>query len=100
MIPKHCIKIFKSKFGYHPSIIAVDSEYIKIDINKFFSKSLVIWTYHAINDLGEKIDLEKFMEYDSHGIMIYINRDGNIFILTTQERMNVAEFMISNLKRK
>jgi len=97
MIPKHCIKIFKSKFTYYPNIIAIDKESIKVDLKKFLSKSLVIWFHDAIDNEKKRIELEKFVEYDSMGIMIYINRDGNIFILTTGDRKSVSDYIISNL---
>lgn len=99
MIPKHCIKNFKKKFNTYPSFISVEGGYIKTDLDKFFSKSLVVWSNDIVNSEGQKNTLERFIEYDSTGIMVYIKEDGNIFILTTQSRKNVAEFMVNNLKK-
>jgi len=37
------------------------------------------------------------VEYDSNGILIYIKKAEDIFILTTTDRLNVAEFTLHNL---
>lgn len=100
MIPKHCIKEFKRRFSYYPTLISIHPEVIKVDINKFLSKSLTIWTNERIDGYGEKQIIERFLEYDSSGIMVYIKEDKDIFILTTTDRKSVADFIISNLKKQ
>ena len=100
MIPKHCIKIFKNRFTYYPTFISVNPEYVKIDLNKFFSKSMTIWTNERVNAEGQRTVLERFLEYDSSGIMVYIKEGQGIFILTTSDRKNVADYMINNLKKE
>lgn len=83
----------------YPSFIHVNKDFIKTDLNKFFSKSLVVWVNESIDENGKLEVLEKFLEYDYTGIMVYIKNDNSIFILTTPDRKNVADFMVSNLKR-
>lgn len=100
MIPEHCIEIFKKRHTFYPYFISVNSDYIKADLNKFFSKSIRIWENIRINANGDKNIIERFLEYDQSGIMVYIKEGKDIFILTTGDRLNVAEFMISNLKKQ
>lgn len=97
MIPKHCIKEFKRRFTFYPTFISIHSESIKVDIDKFLSKSTTIWSNERINAEGEKKVIERFLEYDSSGIMVYIKDGQGIFILTTTDRKSVADFIISNL---
>lgn len=99
MIPEHCIEIFKKRHTYYPNFISVNPEYVKKDLDKLFSKSLQVWVNLRINAEGKKTFVERFLEYDSSGIMVYIKEGKDIFILTTGDRMNVAEFMISSLKK-
>lgn len=99
MIPEHCVEIFKKRFTFYPNLISVNPEYVKVDLDKFFSKSLQVWVNLRINAEGQKTFVERFLEYDSSGIMIYIKEGHGIFILTTGDRFNVAEYMISNLKK-
>lgn len=99
MIPKHCIKKFKTKFNSYPCFISVNKEYVKTDIEKFFSKSYLVWFNERVNAEGQKTTTERFFEYDSTGIMVYIKEDGDIFILTTTDRQGVVYYMISNLKK-
>jgi len=101
MIPKHCIKNFKTKFNTYPSFIRVNRDYIKTDIEKFFSKSHIVWSDEIISSPdGQKGYIERFIEYDSTGIMVYIKYDEDIFILTTTDRKGVAYYMISNLTKQ
>lgn len=65
-------------------------------IDKFVSKSHLIFTIKTFED-GKIKELEKLVEYDPSGIFIYIEDGINIFILTTTDRLNVAEFTLHNL---
>lgn len=98
MIPEHCIEKFQERFKSYPSIIEVGSRQIRLDISKIFSKSLLIWSYDYIES-SKLTNREKFIEYDSTGIMIYINDSKDIFILTTSDKKNVAEFLIHTLTK-
>lgn len=100
MIPEHCIEIFKKRHTYYPNFISVNLNFIKSDLNKFFSKSTIVWQNIRVNSDGKKTIIEQFLEYDSIGIMVYIKEGQDIFILTTGDRLNVAEFMVSNLKKQ
>lgn len=99
MIPEHCIEIFKKRHEQYPHLISVNQEYIKIDLDKFLSKSTYIWTNTRINAEGKKNILERFIEYDSSGIMIYIKEGQGIFILTRGDRLNVSEYIVSKLNK-
>lgn len=99
MIPEHCIEIFRKKFNYYPTIISINHEYIKTDLNNFFKKSIENWAHERIDAEGKKTVVERFLDYDSLGVMVYIKDRGDIFILTTGERKKVAEFMISRIKK-
>jgi uncharacterized membrane-anchored protein YjiN (DUF445 family) len=98
-IPKHCIDIFIDKFKSYPSVIELNPNKTKDSINKFLSKSELVWVNELISDEGKKHTLEKFVVYDSTGIMIYINEELTLFILTTIDRYEVADFSIQTLKR-
>jgi hypothetical protein len=41
----------------------------------------------------------RLYEYDSTGIFIYRRMETDIFILTTVDKKNVVDYMISQLKR-
>jgi hypothetical protein len=99
MIPEHCIKKFEERFNTYPSIIEISKDLSKTDVKKFFSKSQLFWFKYNISDEGKKVDRESFFEYDPSGIMIYINKLDEIFILTTIDRAGVAEYMINTLKK-
>jgi hypothetical protein len=98
-IPKHCIDIFIDKFKSYPSVIELNLSKNKESINKFLSKSELIWINEFIGDDNKKHTKEKFVIYDSTGIMIYINEELTLFILTTIDRYEVADFSIQTLKR-
>ena len=61
---------------------------------------MTIWTNERVNAEGQRTVLERFLEYDSSGIMVYIKEGQGIFILTTSDRKNVADYMINNLKKE
>lgn len=95
MIPQHCIDLFFKNFNCYPSII----EYNGVtNANKFLEKYRLVWFKNIIDNVGVK-PLESFYEYDSTGIMVYLNQEGTIFILTTVDRKNVSEFLINSLKK-
>jgi hypothetical protein len=98
-IPKHCIDIFIEKFGSYPSIIEFNPNKTKESVNKFVNKSEVIWSNEFIDGEGKKTMKEKFVLYDSTGIMIFINEELTLFILTTIDRYGVAEYSIETLKK-
>lgn len=98
MIPEHCIKKFEERFKSYPSIIEISEDLPKKDLTKFFSKSELFWFKYTMNGVGERVSNESFFEYDSSGIMVYINDTHKIFILTTIDRKGVAEYMINGLK--
>ena len=80
-------------------VIEFNPNKTKESINKFLGKSELVWINEFITDDGKKNTIEKFVIYDSTGIMIYINEELTLFILTTIDRYEVAEFSIQTLKR-
>jgi len=97
MIPKHCIKKFEERFKSYPSIVTINSNLIKQDLTKFFSKSQLLWSHESFDSMGEKIIQERLLEYDPTGIFIYLNSNKHIFIMTTLDRKGVADYMINTL---
>jgi hypothetical protein len=68
-------------------------------VNKFFSKSRVVWRHEVYKENNEVRTYYKLLEYDPAGVMVYIYDEVNIFILTTEDRMDVAKLTISRLKK-
>lgn len=91
--------MFIDKFKSYPSVIELNLSKTRESINKFLSKSELVWINEFIGDDNKKHTKEKFVIYDSTGIMIYINEELTLFILTTIDRYEVAEFSIQTLKR-
>lgn len=90
-------EIFKEKFKQVPSILGIYMGNVTKDIiDKFVSKSHLIFTRKTFED-GKLKEFEKLVEYDPNGIFIYIEDGINIFILTTTDRLNVAEYTLHNL---
>ena len=89
--------IFKERFKQIPSSLYIKNENIsKENLDKFLSKSHLIFVNKEVVD-GKIVELEKLVEYDYNGILIYIKGLEDIFILTTTDRLNVAEFTLHNL---
>ena len=89
--------IFKERFKQIPSSLYIKNENIsKENLDKFLSKSHLIFVNKQVVD-GKIVELEKLVEYDYNGILIYIKGLEDIFILTTTDRLNVAEFTFHNL---
>lgn len=86
---------FKDRFKQIPSVF--EHKTIKKDvISKFISKSHLIFVNKMVID-GAIIETEKLLEYDSNGILIYVKNNIDIYILTTSDRLGVAEFALHNL---
>jgi hypothetical protein len=100
MIPEHLIDKFKDSFTQYPSIIEVCPEYIKTDLDKVFKRSRLLWVSEEIKSDGSVRKDSSLYEYDPTGILVYINSENRLFILTTIERKGVADYMINSLKFK
>lgn len=104
-IPKHCIKKFKEHYTSYPSILSIPDLNINDDINKFFSKSRIVWREEHIDSDGVINTTHKLVDYDSSGVMVFISKSptiyntGNVYILTTEARMDVAKLTISRLNK-
>ena len=89
--------IFKERYKQVPSTLYIKNEKIsKETLEKFLSKSYLIFVNKQVVE-GKIIETERLVEYDSNGILIYIKKAEDIFILTTTDRLNVAEFTLHNL---
>ena len=89
--------IFKERYKQIPSTLYIKNEKIsKETLEKFLSKSYLIFVNKQVVE-GKIIETERLVEYDSNGILIYIKKAEDIFILTTTDRLNVAEFTLHNL---
>lgn len=99
-IPKHCIKKFKELYVHHPSVLEVlPNPYAKDKIQTFFSKSRIVWRREYTNSSCIDFIQKKLLDYDPSGIMVYIQNDYHIFILTTEDRMDVAKLTLSRIKK-
>jgi hypothetical protein len=52
-----------------------------------------------MNDEYVTLHQGRLYEYDSTGVLIYRRLETDIFILTTVDKKNVVDYMISQLKR-
>jgi hypothetical protein len=90
-------EIFEKKYKVIPSTLYIKNEKIsKENLDKFLSRSYLLFVNKEVVD-GKIVELEKLMEYDPSGILIYIKNPEDIFILTTTDRLSVAEFTLHNL---
>jgi hypothetical protein len=89
--------IFKERYKQIPSTFYIKNEKIsKETLEKFLSKSHLLFVNKQVVE-GKIVETERLVEYDSNGILIYIKKAEDIFILTTTDRLNVAEFTLHNL---
>jgi hypothetical protein len=89
--------IFKERYKQMPSTLYIKNEKIsKENLDKFLSKSHLIFVNKKVAE-GKIVETDKLVEYDVNGILIYIKGIEDIFILTTTDRLNVAEFTLHNL---
>jgi len=97
MIDSKINDLFKERYKQIPSCLYIKNEKItKENLDKFLSKSHLIFVNKQVVE-GKIVELEKLVEYDYNGILIYIKGLEDIFILTTTDRLNVAEFTLHNL---
>ena len=86
---------FKDRFKVIPSVFEFKN--VKKDvISKFVLKSHLIFINKMVID-GQIIETEKLFEYDSNGILVYIKNNIDIYLITTIDRLGVAEFALHNL---
>lgn len=90
-------EIFKDRYKQILSSLYIKNEKItKENLDKFLSKSYLIFVNKEVEN-GKIVEIDRLVEYDPNGILIYIKRSEDIFILTTTDRLNVAEFTLHNL---
>jgi hypothetical protein len=97
IIEPKIMDIFKERYKKIPSVFYLKNDKISSEIlEKFLSKSYLIFVNKQVVE-GKIVETERLVEYDSNGILIYIKKAEDIFILTTTDRLNVAEFTLHNL---
>lgn len=100
-IPKNCVDIFVERFKIFPSICLVEPPY---DPENFIEKALTkyhkLWEVKKINSEGILTYCDILLEYDPTGIMFYIKDNDIIFILSKNDKSNIVDFTIHNLKKK
>ena len=82
-----------------PSIIEIGFNTTKESIDKFINKSKTIWVEEFFDGDGNKTIRENFVLYDKTGVMVYVKDETKVFILTTIDRREIAEFSLQTLKR-
>lgn len=97
-IPKNCIKSFKKRYEVYPSILDFFCTNYEEKIKSYFSKSLTLWRKETHTDDGS-VYVDTLLDYDPTGIMVYIKNNKHIFILTTENRMDVAKLTLTRLKK-
>lgn len=98
-IPDYCLNFFMKRFSNYPCIIELNNTLITDKIKTYFEKYHIIWFKEYYSENGTINKEEILYEYDSTGIMVYINKNNSIFILTLTTKKNVSEFLINTLKR-
>lgn len=98
-IPQNCIEFFKELHTYFPSVIEIGLNIKQTDVINFFSKYRVVWRTEFVNDEGKIREVDKLIDYDPSGIMVYVYDGYRIFIMTTESRIDVAKLTINRLKK-
>lgn len=98
-IPSHCIDSFIKRFTVYPSIIEMMVPLRDVINSGFLKKSQTLWFSGQLNEKGNVIPSKELIEYDSTGILFYMEGEDKLFILTTIDRQDVAKFTAHKLKQ-
>jgi hypothetical protein len=98
-ITKNCLKKFKQRHVTYPSIIEIRTTNCNEKIETFFIKYKILWRSEVVNSDFNQITIDKLIDYDPTGIMVYIKGGNHIFILTTETNMDVSKLTLSRLKK-
>jgi hypothetical protein len=97
IIESKIIDLFKERFKKIPSTLHIKREKLSDEnLDKLFKKNNLIFVNKDVID-NKIVEIDRLVEYDPMGILIYINQGLDIFILTSVDRLNVAEFTLHNL---
>ena len=100
MIPEHCINIFKERFGVYPSVTNMEPPFDDKMLDRILSnKYHTIWYERFIDSEGIKHDKNLLKEFDTTGILLYTNENGNIFILSMSNKQDIVDYTIQQLKK-
>ena len=99
MIPKECIDIFVERHKKNPSFFEIEKIFNKEIIKKLLDKSYTVWIHKLFEEQGTKKTLHQFLEYDSQGIMIYINDENKLTFLLTPDKIQNVELLLTQLNR-
>jgi hypothetical protein len=99
-IPQVCIDIFIKRFATYPSISIIEPPYRPVDfIEKSIKKYLNLWVVKKVDSEGGVTYNDVLLEYDSTGILFYIRNSDLIFILSRNDKSDIVDFTIHNLKK-
>ena len=99
-IPQFCIETFVNKFKTYPSLCLVEPPYTPDNfIEKSMKRYYTIWEVKKVLGSGEVIYSDVLLEYDPTGILFYIKDNSTIFILSKNDKSNIVDFTIHNLKK-
>lgn len=98
-IPNHCIESFVKRFNVYPSIIELTIPLRDVKNSGFLKKSETLWFSGKVNEKNEILAEKELIEYDSTGILFYMEGENKLFILTTIGRQDVSKFTVHKLKQ-
>jgi len=99
-IPQFCIETFVRKYKTYPSICLVEPPYKPEDfIEKAINKYHKLWEVKKVDSDGNITYNDILLEYDATGILFYIKHGNTIFILSGNDKSNIVDFTIHNLKK-
>jgi hypothetical protein len=89
-----------NKFGSYPSITHLrppfnESIYDRMLGNRYHT----IWYEKFIDEEGIKHDVKTLKEFDSTGIYLYLNDQGDVFILSTTNKQDIVDYTTNELKK-
>lgn len=101
MIPKHCIKLFESKYESYPSYTK-----LLLDLNvfkKLVSRSELLWCSHSIRENEDNM-LASLYSFHESGIYIYLDTElqGSIYenvvyFMYQADKKHIADFTINQI---
>jgi len=101
MIPKHCIKLFETKYETYPSYtkLLMDMEVFK----KLVNRSELIWCSHSIRDNQDNV-VASLHSFHESGIYIYLDTElqGSIYenvvyFMYQVDKKHIVDFTINQI---
>jgi len=100
MVPEHCLIYFMNKFGSYPSITHLRPPFNESIYDRMLGDRYhTIWYEKFIDEEGTKHDTKTLKEFDSTGIYLYLNGEGDVFILSTSNKQDIVDYTTNELKK-